>query len=102
MEAAESRPCKALRPQEAGFYEEMRKMQRTDGSETGSGRHAGGTAQQTPRKQPNRASLRSRQALSRDEVIHHVARISTRAEESLHDFMRRMNLIAVERRLIHE
>jgi len=35
MEAAESRPCKALRPQKAEYYEGMRKLQRMDGSQDG-------------------------------------------------------------------
>ena len=43
MEAAESRPCKALHPQKAGFYKGVRKLQRMDGAVlpgTQSARHA--------------------------------------------------------------
>ena len=35
MEAAKNRLCRASRPQEAGFYKKMRKLQRMDGSQDG-------------------------------------------------------------------
>ena len=35
MEAAQSRPCQALRLMDAKYYEGMRHMQRMDGSKTG-------------------------------------------------------------------